>query len=116
MTTPTSPKTAIAKLLASSVVPVYALDERRRIAYCNPACARWLGMEAAVLIGTRCDYHSAGSPGASEDVAAGLCPPPDVLHGQRTGGEVSCRDPAGQLRRRRAEFVPPGLHREETTL
>ncbi|MCY2988159.1 MAG: sigma 54-interacting transcriptional regulator [Planctomycetota bacterium] len=109
MTSPQSPKTALAKLLAICSLPMYAVDERRRIVYCNPACAGWLGIEPATLIGQRCDYHSAGPPGAAEDLAAGLCPPPEVFHGQRASGEVSCRDLAGQLQRRRAEFLPlPG--------
>ena len=109
MTSPQSPKAALAKLLAICSLPMYAVDERRRIVYCNPACAGWLGIEPATLISQRCDYHSAGPPGAAEDLAAGLCPPPEVFHGQRTSGEVSCRDLAGQLQRRRAEFLPlPG--------
>lgn len=112
MAGPQSPKTALASLLASCSLPIYALDERRRIAYCNPACADWLGIEPATLLGQRCDYHSAAPAGAAEDLAAGLCPPPEVLHGQRASGEVSCRDLAGQPQRRRAEFLPLPSPRE----
>lgn len=106
MTGKFSPKTALAKLLGSSLRPVYALDERRRIVYCNPACAQWLGLPATALLGQRCDYHSGGELPGPSDSAAGLCPPPEVFAGQRTKGEISCRGAAGQLLRRQAEFVP----------
>lgn len=100
-----SSKTVVARLLGTSSQPVYLLDERRHIAFCNAACARWLRVDAAALIGLRCDYHSGGDA-TSIGLAAGLCPPPEVFQGRAMTAEVSCHDATGQLQRRQAEFRP----------
>jgi DNA-binding NtrC family response regulator len=109
MTSTQSAKTALTRLLAGSIRPVYALNEARRMVSCNPACERWLGCEAAALVGRRCDYHSGPPGGGAEAVLAGLCPAPEAFQGQRITGEVSYCNAAGQVRRRPAEFLPlPG--------
>ena len=43
----------LASLLDDSLAPVYVLDEDRRIIYCNPACARWIGIRPSELLGER---------------------------------------------------------------
>lgn len=101
-----SPKTAVARLLGTCPQPVYALDDRRRIAYVNPALTEWLGVGAPLLLGQRCDYHSGGESGPPTAIAAGLCPPPEVFLGHRAAAEVGFRDAAGRPQRRRAEFLP----------
>ena len=91
-------------LLASSSRPVYALDDRRKILYCNQACAEWLGVDAAELVGRRCDYHAGDVP--TDELAAGLCPPPEAFCGTQVTSDVTCRDAAGMVSRRTAEFCP----------
>ncbi len=87
---------------------MYVLDERRRIVFCNSACAEWVGLAAEELIGTTCQYHAGDGESATNDAAAMLCPPPEALAGRRTCGQVACRRPDGELARRRAEFLPLG--------
>jgi len=98
----------LAKLLNSAAQPIYVLDDDQTLVFCNKACLEWVGRTADQLHGWRCAYHSspeATGPGA---VAAGLCPPPEVLAGRETSGTIACVDAAGRLRRRRARFVPLG--------
>ncbi len=103
---------ALQRLMSESSLPVYVLDDQRRIVYCNPACVEWTGIEAAQLIGARCDYHSLPQDSDGERAAAGLCPPPEVFGGQRASAAVSCRRATGELSRRWATFVPLS-HTEE---
>jgi len=106
MARPAGHQTALVQLLNSAAVPVYLLDEQRRIVYGNPACADWLGVEIGTLIGLRCDYHGQTGAGASE-LAAGLCPPPESFSGRRMSGTVARQSGAGATLRR-AEFLPLG--------
>ena len=41
----------LTRTFASCAQPVYLLDSRRMIAYANPACASWLGIEVERLLG-----------------------------------------------------------------
>lgn len=100
-----SPNNALGHLLSSSSLPVYVLDDRRQIVFCNQACADWTETAASELIGARCDYHGDPAVERIAAVAAGLCPPPEVFCGRRTRGEVTCRRGSGELSRRGAEFV-----------
>jgi transcriptional regulator with PAS, ATPase and Fis domain len=97
---------ALTRLLSESSLPVYVLDGQRHLVYCNPACAEWTGIDAAQLIGARCDYHSLPQESGGEAAAAGLCPPPEVFGGQRASAVVSCHRATGELSRRWATFVP----------
>ncbi len=66
----------LAKLFGESTLPIYALDDRRRIVFCNPACAEWLGIEVEQLVGRQCSYDSADSGETERDLTSNLCPPP----------------------------------------
>jgi len=94
-----APRRSVARelfnLLSASPRPIYALDDRRRIVFCNPACCTWLGIDAEQLLGRSCDYHA-----ASSDPAASLCPTPQgdsqssweaVIVHRRKGGTVTSR-------------------------
>ena len=72
----------LAKLIGASNLPIYAIDDRRRIVFCNAACADWLGVTVEELIGQRCDYDSADSGDRLADLAAKLSPPPEAFLGQ----------------------------------
>src|SRR5687768_15182076 len=69
------------RLFDASPLAVYVIDDARRIVYCNPACAQWVGAPAESLIGERCDYHSAPGDNPAHDAACSLCPPPESLNG-----------------------------------
>lgn len=100
--------TALSRLLATSPVPIYAVDEHRKIIYVNGACTEWLGVEVGELTGRRCDYHTPTESEEPIDVAAGLCPPPEVFLGERTTMEVARQTADGRLNRRQAECLPLG--------
>ncbi len=99
----------LSRLLDLTTQSLYVIDDRRRLVYCNAACAAWLGVSVEQIVGQRCDYHAGDSGDPLADLAARLCPPPDVYGGQAKSAEVSCRDGEGQLSRRHADFFPlPG--------
>lgn len=100
--------TALSRLLATSQVPIYAVDEHRKIIYVNGACTEWLGVEVGELMGRRCDYHTPSKPEEPSKVVAGLCPPPEVFLGERTTMKVARQTVDGRLNCRRAECLPLG--------
>lgn len=96
----------LANLLQASPRPVYVLDDRRRIIFCNDACCDWLGTSSEQLIGQQCNYR--GTSAAPGDLTAALCPPPEVFSGQPLIAELVCLDRAGKVSRRLANFSPLG--------
>ena len=79
-------------------------DDDRRVVFANSACGLfWVGVPLADLIGRRASFSSADH--ADSTPADGICPPRDAFAGQRMSGVVFATA-EGQLRRRRAEFVP----------
>ncbi|MFO0817346.1 MAG: helix-turn-helix domain-containing protein [Pirellulales bacterium] len=111
MSRPRSAGTNLLRWLAESTAPVYAVDEQRCILYANTAVEAWLGVDAEMLHGTRCDYHS---PNASDSpdakfLAAALCPPPTSFTGTRCSGLLVVRTASGVTSRRSCEYLPlPG--------
>ncbi len=108
MARPRASITALGKLLAGLVEPVYVLDEDREIIYCNAACAEWTGLSVEQLCGQRCDFHSSGTAGDPGSIAAALCPPPKVFAG--TMVTLSVRLPAldQPSKSRQVRFIPVG--------
>jgi DNA-binding NtrC family response regulator len=98
--------TDLAKLFDDSQVPIYVLDEDRRIVFCNAACARWVGTRSDDLLGQQCAYHAAAEVSGPSRVAAGLCPPPKVFSGQTLCAMVQCLARDGTLVYRRGHFIP----------
>ena len=94
------------KLLDSAGLPVYVLDERRRITYCNQACARWIGVAAEKMVGLECRYHSQDESDRPRRMASALCPPPAVFEGLRIREAIQCPGASGELLQRSAEFIP----------
>ncbi len=104
MARPRSEIKQLAVLLASSRNPIYAVNDRRQIVYCNAACEEWLAADREQLLGLQCDYHS-GDTG--EPLAAALCPPPVAFSGEpATGQLIWQRDDAAT--RRAVRFSPLG--------
>ena len=96
----------LVELLANSRNPVYALDDRRQVVYCNAACEEWLGIDRQELLGQRCDYHSGTD--SSDAVSAAICPPPETFIGEPAIGRLIWHDPAGVPTQRVARFSPLG--------
>jgi transcriptional regulator with AAA-type ATPase domain len=99
----------LVRQFAAAARPIYLVDDRRVIVYCNPACAAWAGVSEENLIGQTCVY---GSPPPDQPAdllaaaAARLCPSPNALAGMSGRGTVSVIDVAGRLVFRQAEFWP----------
>lgn len=102
---------SLLELLNHSSRPIYAIDARRRIVFCNPALATWLELEPARVTGRLVEYHSepeANGDAKSDSAAplADLCPPPRALAGEACVGTISCAVRGGRLAHRHAEFIP----------
>ena len=107
-----STTSALVELLDGAPDPVYVLDDRRKIVFCNQALANWVGAAAEQLIGRRVDYHSVPADQEDHEVTgpvAGLCPPPAAFVGQDVVGHISTVAAGGLLHHRRARFAPLGL-------
>ncbi len=106
----------LSDLLDQSLRPIYAVDGRRRIVYCNRALAAWLELKPEQIIGRLVEYHSEPADGDEKDDAAApladLSPPPQALAGEACQGTISCVARGGRLSHRHAEFVP--LHNAES--
>lgn len=57
---------SITRLLDESDRPIYAIDSRRRVVYCNAALAQWLQLERERIVGRPVEYHSEHAAGAKE--------------------------------------------------
>ncbi len=114
-----SPVQAIAadlvELFDDGIAPIYVLDDRRRIVFCNTACARWAGTTTAELLGQECAFHTPPETLGPAAIAAGLCPPPKVFCGQAETGLISRREPDGRWIYRRAHFFPLDDGQDEST-
>lgn len=98
----------LTELLHRSVSPIAVFDEQRRIVYANASLGRWIGIDAALLLGLKCEYHSqTAAAEESPPVVNQICPPPQVFHGESVEAYVVCNR-GGQQRRRCVQFVPLG--------
>jgi transcriptional regulator with PAS, ATPase and Fis domain len=97
-----SRKTVLSRLIDSATQPVYALDEKQRLVYCNDALARRLGATAEELVGSICQYVTT-PPGLEnrQSLLNGLCPGPHVFLGREELAAV---------------LLPQGDHLEEFTV
>ena len=103
--------TELAKLLGAAKQPIYVLDEELTIVFLNRACEDWLAAPES-LVGRRCAYHSSFTGTGLDALAAGLCPPPQVLAGKIAVATVSRGNENGRPIERRARFVPLGTEAE----
>lgn len=103
MARPPSPVRALVRLLEDAALPLYALDDQRRVIFANAALGAWLGQEADSLVGLRCDYHAGGSAQASSDIGAALCPPPEAFTGECEAGSIA--RPASENRQREVRLA-----------
>ena len=133
MATSRTPRNQLGGLFDAAVVPIYVLDEQRRVIYCNSACATWLGVPPSQVVGLQCAYHSAPVGGTAnrpdtmvdgrkevppdtitmstkDTLATWLCPPPEVFSGEITSAEVGHTGSEGPGARRCAYCLPLGEH------
>ncbi len=114
----------LTRVLDTSVLPIFVLDDERLIVFWNAACAEWTGVSAAAMLGQRCVYQAADvyqAPAAQAESAArsgravpdpvsalasGLCPPPEVFSGCRRRVQRSCIAVDGRPLNRWIEYVP----------
>ncbi len=113
MPRPRANTAGLSRLLGSLSEPVYLLDNRHTIVFCNDACLDWVGQNPDDLLGQRCAYHSSVSVTGPEAVAAGLCPPPAAWQHRQSTAVVACTDTAGHVHRRRAQTVLLGDDADE---
>ncbi|HEY3395605.1 MAG TPA: helix-turn-helix domain-containing protein [Lacipirellulaceae bacterium] len=101
---------SLTSLLDRSHSPIYVVDERRRIIYCNAALATWLDLERERIVGRAVEYHSelASEPERKDAPLSDLCPPPRALSGTPCQGTISSIARDGGLAHRHANFVPLG--------
>jgi len=77
------PRTILVRLCDESDAPVYALDDRGTIVYCNAACENWLQCSADDLVGRKCRWQSNhATEDYGEELSFALSPPPHILAGQ----------------------------------
>lgn len=98
-------RTALASLFDGAPSPLYVVDDRRRIVFCNQAFCHWIGHTAEQLVGQECHYHSQPTTGIAR-VCAALCPPPESLAGQFRSGTVAIPVTEDRHKYRSALFVP----------
>ncbi len=67
---------------------------------------RWLEVEADVLLGQQCAYHSPPEIGSAPSIAARLCPPPKALAGQPQAARIVKVTPDGRSVYRWTRFLP----------
>jgi transcriptional regulator with PAS, ATPase and Fis domain len=114
----TSATSSLTTLLDRSNRPIYVVDERRRVVYCNAALAAWLDLEPAKIVGRLVEYHSEatetmGAP-REDSPLTDLCPPPRALAGEPCDATISAMHRDGRLIHRRADFVPLGSSLDRT--
>jgi DNA-binding NtrC family response regulator len=97
---------ALGRLLATTSSAVYALDDQRRIVYCNVALGELLGVAPDALIGQRCEYRTMSVEGAPQDQAASLSPPPEVLTGSMVEADMMLLHADGHLLEHHVAFHP----------
>lgn len=111
MGSPRSASHELSRILRAVAQPLCLVNGEQKVVFVNESAADWLGVPEAELLGRRCRYRS----GDSDPVAAAadaLCPPPQAFQGQRASGIVVKPRAAGEIERRKAEFIPLAIGTE----
>ena len=89
MARPPSPVRSLVRLLEEAALPLYALDDQRRVIFANVALGEWLGQDPASLVGLQCNYHAGGGAKTSSELGAALCPPPEAFAGECQSAHIA---------------------------
>lgn len=92
--------------LNATTAPVFLLDARRKVLFCNGGCERLTGWSAEELRQQICEYDTEPEPTSLAAVLASLCPPPDVLKGQLAGVPSYVPHREGHTTARLVHFYP----------
>ncbi len=84
-------KVALFRLVEQSSLPIYLVADDLSIAFGNLAMCQWTGQDLDFLTTLKCIYHSGVDLTPTQQLAAGLCPPPTAFHGHREDGFVFVR-------------------------
>ncbi len=95
----------LSRFLSELSAPLYVVDEQRKLIYLNQAAEDWLQISGDELVGRRCDYHSEAAADRAAELAAALCPSPEVFTGVTSTAVIAFPTPAGPSRRR-VRFLP----------
>ncbi len=82
MATPRTSKAALQRSLQQSSLPVYLVTPELAIVWANPAAAAWVDLDVQAVTDLTCVYQSSVENPPSEQIANGLCPPPDCFEGR----------------------------------
>lgn len=109
------------EVLDAGRLPLFVLDDGRRVVYWSAACAEWTGVAEASMLGERCDYQTPDGPpsdtpgaaaganqGAPARLALELAPPADAFWGCRRRALRTCSLAGGRTSTRWIEYVPLG--------
>ena len=72
---------------------MYALNEKRKVIFCNEACATWLKIDEDDIVGNVLEYHSHELDEPVLEILSGLCPPPEVFSGTEAQSIVVAKYP-----------------------
>jgi transcriptional regulator with PAS, ATPase and Fis domain len=100
---------SLRRLLDSASGPLYVVDQKRRVAYCNPEFVKWTGLTLDDLADQRCDYHSAATDNMIAQMATALCPPPSAFDGVESSSRLIIENAAGEIVERLVRFAPLGI-------
>lgn len=97
-----------AQLLAKAVQPVYVVDAKRRLIWCNSAFLDFFAVSGEAIIGQECVWappepQEQGKPLASE-VLRIVCPSPEVFAGTCRRAEILRRGPEGNWQKHAVSF------------
>lgn len=99
----------LAQLFSKAAQPVYAVDAKRRLVWCNEAFLEFFGISWQAVVGQECRWTSPGLQPeelpAADHVLTAVCPSPEVFAGDTTTGRICWKDAAGQWRTYRVEYL-----------
>lgn len=107
------------EVLDAGRLPLFVLDDARRVVFWSQPCAEWTGVAEQAMLGQRCDYHAPDGPPPEVPLAAAasgqapaarlaleLAPPAEVFWGCRRRTLRTCSLTAGGTSTRWIEYVP----------
>ena len=98
--------TKIDRWLNSTVTPVALVSSRRSVVFLNFGFANLTGWSADDIVGNVCEYRTDAPRGTIEDLLCCLCPPPEVLDGQRKAVPTYLPIRAGGTKAMMLDFLP----------
>lgn len=104
-------KSTLIRMIQQADYPVYAVSQGMKIVFCNEILCQITGFDDEFLTSLTCVYQTASDHPPSQQLAAGLCPPPDAFTGSVSEGWISISD-ASDIHYRAASFVPTRLNGE----